>query len=105
AQAIEGIAYFTVSELLQNVSKHSGARTASVDVWRSGDRLLIQVGDDGRGGASMDGGTGMAGLAERLDAVDGVFVLESPVGGPTTVTAELPWRDRGAEKSAQRVKG
>ncbi|NEC10075.1 sensor histidine kinase [Streptomyces sp. SID7909] len=105
AQAIEGIAYFTVSELLQNVSKHSGARTASVDVWRSGDRLLIQVGDDGRGGASMDGGTGMAGLAERLDAVDGVFVLESPAGGPTTVTAELPWRDRGAEKSAQRVKG
>ncbi|MFF7335889.1 sensor histidine kinase [Streptomyces sp. NPDC008163] len=105
AQAIEGIAYFTVSELLQNVSKHSGARAASVDVWRSGDRLLIQVGDDGRGGASMDGGTGMAGLAERLDAVDGVFVLESPAGGPTTVTAELPWRDRGAEKSAQRVKG
>ncbi|OKJ78376.1 histidine kinase [Streptomyces sp. CB02460] len=104
AQAIEGIAYFTVSELLQNVSKHSGARTASVDVWRTGDRLLIQVGDDGRGGASMDGGTGMAGLAERLDAVDGVFVLESPAGGPTTVTAELPWRDRGAEKSATRTR-
>ncbi|NEC69947.1 sensor histidine kinase [Streptomyces sp. SID9727] len=105
AQAIEGIAYFTVSELLQNVSKHSGARSASVDVWRSGDRLLIQVGDDGRGGASMDGGTGMAGLAERLDAVDGVFVLESPAGGPTTVTAELPWRDRGAEKSAAGTRG
>ncbi|WNI23090.1 sensor domain-containing protein [Streptomyces sp. ITFR-16] len=93
AQAIEGIAYFTVSELLQNVSKHSGARTASVDVWRQDDRLLIQVGDDGRGGASMDGGTGMSGLAERLDAVDGLFVVDSPVGGPTTVTAELPWRD------------
>ncbi|MCG7527598.1 sensor domain-containing protein [Streptomyces sp. OfavH-34-F] len=100
AQAIEGIAYFTVSELLQNVSKHSGARTATVDVWRSGDRLLIQVGDDGHGGASMDGGTGMAGLAERLGAVDGLFVLDSPAGGPTTVTAELPWRDRGLEKSA-----
>ncbi|NED11527.1 sensor histidine kinase [Streptomyces sp. SID9124] len=103
AQAIEGIAYFTVSELLQNVSKHSGARTASVDVWRSGDRLLIQVGDDGRGGASMDGGTGMAGLAERLDAVDGVFVLDSPAGGPTTVTAELPWRDRETDRSAART--
>ncbi|MEU1349767.1 sensor histidine kinase [Streptomyces sp. NPDC005775] len=100
AQAIEGIAYFTVSELLQNVSKHSGARSASVDVWRSADRLLIQVTDDGRGGASMDGGTGMAGLAERLGAVDGLFVLDSPVGGPTTVTAELPWRDRESEKSA-----
>ncbi|MFB7557800.1 sensor histidine kinase [Streptomyces brevispora] len=100
AQAIEGIAYFTVSELLQNVSKHSGARTASVDVWRTADRLLIQVTDDGRGGASMDGGTGMSGLAERLGAVDGLFVLDSPPGGPTTVTAELPWRDREDEKGA-----
>jgi signal transduction histidine kinase len=94
AEAIEGIAYFTVSELLQNISKHSGAKSASVDVWRSGDRLLIQVWDDGRGGARMDGGTGMQGLAERLNAVDGLFVVESPPGGPTTVTAELPWRDR-----------
>ncbi|SCF77371.1 sensor histidine kinase [Streptomyces sp. Ncost-T10-10d] len=97
AEAIEGIAYFTVSELLQNVSKHSAARSASVEVWRSADRLLIQVTDDGQGGARMDGGTGMAGLAERLGAVDGLFVLDSPVGGPTTVTAELPWRDRERE--------
>ncbi|MGC0375579.1 sensor histidine kinase [Streptomyces sp. SAI-229] len=94
AAAIEGIAYFTVSELLQNVSKHSRARSATVDVWRSEGRLLIQVGDDGRGGASLDGGTGMRGLADRLNAVDGLFVVESPEGGPTTVTAELPWRDR-----------
>ncbi len=94
AAAIEGSAYFTVSELLQNVSKHSGARSASVDVWRSDNRLLIQVWDDGRGGASLDGGTGMAGLADRLGAVDGLFIIDSPVGGPTTITAELPWRDR-----------
>jgi signal transduction histidine kinase len=94
AAAIEGIAYFTVSELLQNISKHSGARSASVDVWRAEDRLLIQVWDDGRGGARLDGGSGMRGLAERLDAVDGLFVIDSPPGGPTTVTAELPWRDR-----------
>ncbi|MFF7450552.1 MULTISPECIES: sensor domain-containing protein [unclassified Streptomyces] len=94
AAAIEGIAYFTVSELLQNVSKHSGARSASVDVWRAEDRLLIQVWDDGGGGARLDGGTGMRGLAERLNAVDGLFVIDSPPGGPTTVTAELPWRDR-----------
>ncbi|MFF3451806.1 sensor histidine kinase [Streptomyces sp. NPDC002667] len=97
AAAIEGIAYFTVSELLQNVSKHSGARSASVDVWRTGDRLLIQVRDDGRGGAGVDGGTGMAGLADRLGAVDGLFVVDSPVGGPTVITAELPWRDRQNE--------
>ncbi|MEU4273025.1 sensor domain-containing protein [Streptomyces sp. NPDC026092] len=94
AEAIEGIAYFTVSELLQNVSKHARARSASVDVWRRDDRLLLQVQDDGRGGARLDGGTGMSGLAERLGAVDGLFVLDSPEGGPTTVTAELPWRGR-----------
>jgi signal transduction histidine kinase len=92
AAAVEGIAYFTVSELLQNVSKHARARHATVDVWRTGDRLLIQVTDDGRGGADPAGGTGLAGLAERLDAVDGVLAVHSPEGGPTTVTAELPWR-------------
>jgi len=97
AAAIEGIAYFTVSELLQNISKHSGAKSASVDVWRTDERLLIQVWDDGRGGARLDGGSGMAGLADRLGAVDGLFVIESPPGGPTTITAELPWRDRGDE--------
>ncbi|WP_128379257.1 sensor histidine kinase [Streptomyces cavernae] len=102
AAAIEGIAYFTVSELLQNISKHSGARSASVDVWRAQDRLLIQVWDDGRGGANLDGGSGMAGLADRLGAVDGLFVIDSPEGGPTTITAELPWRDRPAAEAARR---
>ncbi|MFE7099838.1 sensor histidine kinase [Streptomyces erythrochromogenes] len=92
AAAIEGIAYFTVSELLQNISKHAVARSASVDVWKSGGRLLLQVADDGRGGASLRDGTGLAGLAERLDAVDGVLVVDSPEGAGTTVTAELPWR-------------
>ncbi|WNE98103.1 sensor domain-containing protein [Streptomyces luomodiensis] len=94
APAIEGIAYFTVSELLQNISKHSRAHTAKVDVWRAKHRLLIQVRDDGRGGATTDGGTGLAGLAERLGSVDGLFVVDSPAGGPTTVTAELPWHHR-----------
>ncbi|MFF3058207.1 sensor histidine kinase [Streptomyces sp. NPDC057909] len=92
AQAIEGIAYFTVSELLQNVSKHAQATRATVDVWRTADRLLLQVTDNGRGGADLSAGSGLAGLAERLGAVDGVLVVDSPVGGPTRVTAELPWR-------------
>ncbi|MFJ4920073.1 sensor histidine kinase [Streptomyces sp. NPDC088725] len=92
AAAIEGIAYFTVSELLQNVSAHAGARRATVDVWRAEDRLLLQVTDDGRGGAAPSAGGGLAGLTERLDAVDGVLLVRSPAGGPTTVTAELPWR-------------
>ncbi|MFH9676307.1 sensor histidine kinase [Streptomyces sp. NPDC017405] len=94
AQAIEGIAYFTVSELLQNISKHSRARTASVDVRHADGRLLVRVTDDGVGGARFDGGSGMRGLAERLGAVDGRFAVDSPAGGPTVVTAELPWRDR-----------
>ncbi|MGF1432304.1 sensor histidine kinase [Kitasatospora sp. LaBMicrA B282] len=97
--AVEGIAYFTVSELLTNTSKHAGARTATVDVWRSADRLMLQVTDDGRGGAtapdgSLRAGGGLAGLAERIGAVDGVFLVESPAGGPTAVTVELPWRTR-----------
>ncbi|MEU1309918.1 sensor domain-containing protein [Streptomyces cinnamoneus] len=96
APAIEGIAYFTVSELLQNISKHSGARSAGVELWRRADRLLIQVRDDGRGGASTGSGSGLAGLAERLGSVDGLFVVDSPAGGPTVVTAEVPWRDRTA---------
>ncbi|MGW2596786.1 sensor histidine kinase [Streptomyces klenkii] len=96
APAIEGIAYFTVSELLQNVSKHSRARTAEVELWRKGRRLLIQVRDDGQGGATTAGGSGLSGLAERLGSVDGFFAVDSPAGGPTVVTAELPWRDRAA---------
>ncbi|WP_432097088.1 sensor histidine kinase [Streptomyces sp. bgisy100] len=95
APAVEGIAYFTVSELLQNISKHSRARTAQVELWRFGDRLLIRVTDDGRGGALPGRGSGLAGLTERLGAVDGLLVVDSPDGGPTVVTAELPWRDRG----------
>ncbi|MEV7612824.1 sensor domain-containing protein [Streptomyces sp. NPDC089799] len=98
AEAIEGIAYFTVSELLQNISKHASARRAEVEVWQSGSgaraRLMLRVTDDGRGGAQLGAGSGLAGLAERLDAVDGVFVVDSPEGSGTTVTAELPWRDR-----------
>ncbi|MEU9129169.1 sensor domain-containing protein [Kitasatospora sp. NPDC048540] len=94
--AVEGIAYFTVSELLTNISKHAGARSATVDVWRVEDRLMLLVQDDGRGGAAAYPGSGLAGLAERIDAVDGVFLVESPAGGPTGVTVELPWRTRAA---------
>ncbi|MEH0635728.1 MULTISPECIES: sensor histidine kinase [Streptomyces] len=90
--AIEGIAYFTVSELLQNVSKHAGASRATVDVWKVENRLMLQVADDGVGGADTGRGSGLAGLAERIGAVDGILVVDSPAGGPTRVTAELPWR-------------
>ncbi|MDF9814986.1 signal transduction histidine kinase [Streptomyces sp. SPB162] len=90
--AIEGIAYFTVSELLQNISKHSGASKAQVDIWRSADRMMLYVFDNGVGGVDTTAGSGLAGLMERLDAVDGVLAVDSPAGGPTRITAELPWR-------------
>ncbi|WP_406211055.1 sensor domain-containing protein [Kitasatospora sp. NBC_01560] len=96
--AVEGIAYFTVSELLTNVSKHSGARSATVDAWRAGDQLMLLVQDDGKGGAAPYPGSGLGGLAERIRAVDGVFLVESPHGGPTTVTVELPWHTRAARR-------
>ncbi|MFB6892693.1 sensor histidine kinase [Kitasatospora sp. NPDC056327] len=96
--AVEGIAYFTVSELLTNISKHAGARSATVDVWRAEDHLMLLVQDNGKGGAAPYPGSGLAGLAERIRAVDGVFLVESPHGGPTTVTVELPWRTRTARR-------
>ncbi|WP_377270765.1 sensor histidine kinase [Peterkaempfera sp. SMS 1(5)a] len=102
ASAIEGIAYFTVSELLTNISKHTTARTATVDVWRSDNRLMIQVHDDGQGGATTNTpGTGLTGLTERIHAVDGVFMIDSPHGGPTTITAELPWHTRSGNPAPQ----
>ncbi|MEY9845795.1 sensor histidine kinase [Streptacidiphilus sp. MAP5-3] len=94
ASAIEGIAYFTVSELLTNAAKHAQARSAQVEIWRADDRLMLQVRDDGVGGAAELPGGGLAGLADRIRAVDGVFVISSPLGGPTVVTVELPWHTR-----------
>ncbi|NJQ02952.1 sensor histidine kinase [Streptomyces zingiberis] len=93
APAIEGITYFTASELLQNISKHSHATHATLDIWHTHNRLLLHVTDNGQGGADTTRGTGLAGLAERLSAVDGLLVVDSPAGGGTVITAELPWRD------------
>ncbi|MFJ5014204.1 sensor histidine kinase [Streptomyces griseoluteus] len=102
APAIEGITYYTASELLQNISKHSHAHHATLDLWHTPHHLMLQIRDDGIGGADPAHGSGLAGLAERLGAVDGVFVVDSPPGGPTVITAELPWRDREDERHAGR---
>jgi signal transduction histidine kinase len=87
---VESVAYFVVSESLTNVAKHSGATRASVQVARRGNRLVIEVTDNGRGGADPDLGTGLAGLRDRIAGVDGWFHVSSPVGGPTTLLVELP---------------
>ncbi|WP_344329422.1 sensor histidine kinase, partial [Streptomyces macrosporus] len=74
APAIEGIAYFTASELLQNIAKHSAATTATLDLRHTHDRLLLRITDNGHGGATTTHGTGLAGLTERLDSVDGLLL-------------------------------
>jgi signal transduction histidine kinase len=87
---VEGIAYFVIAECLANVARHSGASRSRVRLADLGDRLLVEVHDDGRGGADPRDGTGLQGLADRIAAVDGTFRVMSPAGGPTTVRAELP---------------
>jgi signal transduction histidine kinase len=90
APAVENTAYFVVSEALANVAKHSDAATCAVDVRTVGGRLRVLVEDDGSGGAVPAPGHGLAGLADRLRAVDGVLTVDSPRGGPTRQTADLP---------------
>jgi signal transduction histidine kinase len=90
APVIEAVAYFVVSEGLANIVKHAQASEAAVFVQRSGDRLHVIVTDDGVGGADPAGGTGLAGLARRAASVDGAFEIDSPPGGPTLLTVDLP---------------
>jgi signal transduction histidine kinase len=88
--ADERAAYFVVAEALANIAKHSGARSCEVRCRRDGAKLVVEVWDDGSGGASVVPGGGLAGLAGRVEGVDGSFSVSSPVGGPTIVRAELP---------------
>jgi signal transduction histidine kinase len=88
--AIETIAYFCAAELLTNVTKHSGARHATLEAVHMPGLLRLRVSDDGCGGANVDARGGLAGLTERIKTVDGRLQLSSPPGGPTAVTVELP---------------
>ena len=87
---IEAIAYFVVSEALANIAKHSGASRADIAARRTGDRLRVTIRDDGAGGAIVHPGSGLAGLTDRIGGVDGSLQIDSPVGGPTVLTVELP---------------
>lgn len=88
--ATESTAYFVVAEALANVAKHAAATRAEVRIASEGGRLVVEVRDDGVGGADLAGGSGLAGLADRVASVDGRLVVASPKGGPTVVRAELP---------------
>ena len=90
APVIEAVAYFVVSEGLANIAKHAQASQAEVFVQRAGDRLHVIISDDGVGGADPARGTGLTGLARRASSVDGTFEIDSPPGGPTLLTVDLP---------------
>ncbi|MGC5051178.1 histidine kinase [Micromonospora sp. DT48] len=89
-EAVETTAYFVVSEALSNVARHAEATRAQVRLSDSGTALVVEISDDGRGGADPARGSGLTGLADRVAAAEGRLLLASPPGGPTVVRVELP---------------
>jgi signal transduction histidine kinase len=90
--AIESMLYFCTAELLTNTVKHSGAHRVAVDLRQIDDMVYLRVRDDGAGGAEpgRGGGSGLAGLADRVATVDGALAVSSPDGGPTDITISVP---------------
>jgi signal transduction histidine kinase len=89
APPVESAAYFIVAEALANVGKHARAEHVDIAVRRRTDSVVVEVVDDGVGGASMSG-SGLQGLSKRVQALDGSLEVASPAGGPTTVRAVMP---------------
>jgi signal transduction histidine kinase len=89
-EAVEGAIYFLVSESLTNVAKYAHASSATVDVVRANGDLLVDIADDGVGGASAERGSGLRGLADRVEALGGPLVVTSPEANGTRVRAEIP---------------
>ena len=90
SSAVEGAAYFVISEALANVTKYANATKARVCVRRLADHMTIEVEDDGIGGAEPRSGSGLRGLADRLAALDGTITVVSPLGNGTKVSAVIP---------------
>lgn len=87
---VESAVYFAITECLANVVKHSRATRAWIDLHHDAGTLSVLVGDDGTGGADAGAGTGLLGVARRLEVFDGTLALDSPAGGPTRATMEVP---------------
>jgi signal transduction histidine kinase len=88
--AVERAAYFVVAEAVTNVAKHAGASRCEIRCREEGNRLVVEVWDDGVGGAVPTTGGGLAGLRDRVEALDGTLRIDSPAGGPTLLHAEIP---------------
>ena len=88
--AVETAAYFVISEALTNVSKYADATSAEVSVRQANGNVVIDVRDDGKGGADPGAGSGLRGIADRVSALDGLLEVSSPPGEGTVVRAELP---------------
>ena len=97
---VEAAAYFVVSECLANIGKHAEATTATVAVRADDGHLTVEVADDGRGGAALDGGSGIQGLVDRVGALGGTLAIESPPGEGTHVVARIPLTERAVEAAA-----
>ena len=89
---IEAAIYYVVAETLTNAAKHAGASEAQVELSTTGETVTVEIRDNGRGGANLADGSGIRGLADRVEALGGRFELQSPVGAGTVVKAELPLR-------------
>ncbi|SEF92099.1 Signal transduction histidine kinase [Thermomonospora echinospora] len=88
--AVESIAYFIVAESLANIAKYARATRASVRITRETHWVVVEVTDNGVGGATSTPGGGLAGLADRAATIDGILTVDSPPGGPTVIRADLP---------------
>jgi signal transduction histidine kinase len=100
ADPVEAAAYFVVSECLANIGKHAEATSATVAVRAADGYLTVEVTDDGRGGAALDGGSGIQGLVDRVGALSGELTVESPPGQGTRVEARIPLTEQAVEAAA-----
>ena len=89
-EPVEAALYYVVAESLTNAAKHSGATEGSVELSTTPETVVVEIRDNGSGGANLSGGSGLRGLVDRVEALGGTLQLESPVDGGTSVQAELP---------------